>query len=122
MKSYLLIVFILLLLTLPLFECSRTSTTNINRAIDKNVIPTKSSNNDKSTAAINGLKNSIASGMAAACAKTLLAPFDTIKTIQQQSRYGEKALGLVEATKIIMARPGGFFELYVSVFFLLCEN
>lgn len=105
-----------------MFECSRATTQNINKTFDNHTIPTKSSNNYKSTAAINGLKNSIASGMAAACAKTLLAPFDTIKTMQQQSRNGEKALGMVEATKLIMARPGGFFELYVSTCLLLCDH
>ena len=55
----------------------------------------------------------MASGLAAACSKTILAPFDTIKTMQQQSVHGGKALGIVEAAKLIMARPKGFLELYV---------
>ena len=67
-----------------------------------------------SSAAINGIKNSIASGLAAACSKTALAPFDTIKTVQQQARNGGKALGLIEAAKVILSRPKGFLELYVS--------
>lgn len=68
-----------------------------------------------SSAAINGLKNSVASGLAAACSKTALAPFDTIKTVQQQTRVdGGKALGLIKASKAILSRPGGIFELYVS--------
>ena len=66
------------------------------------------------SAAINGIKNSIASGLAAACAKTALAPFDTIKTVQQQARNGGKALGMIEAAKVILSRPKGFLELYVS--------
>jgi hypothetical protein len=78
-------------------------------AIARNPIPTK-----KSSAAINGIKNSIASGMAAGCAKTILAPFDTIKTVQQQATSGGKALGLMEAARAVMSRPKGFLELYVS--------
>jgi len=61
----------------------------------------------------------MASGLAAACSKTLLAPFDTIKTMQQQvvreSAIGEKALGFVEASKLIMRRPNGFMELYAGL-------
>ena len=70
----------------------------------------------KSSAVVNGVKNSICSGMAAACAKTLLAPFDTIKTMQQQARNGGKALGMIEAVNVVVSRPNGFFELYVSMF------
>ena len=78
-----------------------------------------------SSAAAEGFKNSIASGLAAACSKTLLAPFDTIKTMQQQVRSGTnvgsavsvasgKSLTLLEAARLIMDRPKGFLELYVS--------
>lgn len=74
----------------------------------------KTSSQCSSNAAINGVKNSVASGMAAACSKALLAPFDTIKTIQQQARSGGKALGMFEAAGVIMSRPKGFIELYVS--------
>jgi len=73
-----------------------------------------------SSATVNGIKNSIASALAAGCSKTLLAPFDTIKTIQQQARNGGKTLSLIEATRLISSRPRGFLELYaglgVSVF------
>jgi solute carrier family 25 S-adenosylmethionine transporter 26 len=68
-----------------------------------------------SSATINGLKNSVASAFAAATAKTLLAPFDTIKTIQQQSQSGEVALTLVEAASVAMKRPKGFLELYAGL-------
>lgn len=68
-----------------------------------------------SRATINGIKNSIASAFAAATAKTLLAPFDTIKTIQQQSQTGEVALTLVEAASVVMKRPKGFLELYAGL-------
>jgi len=72
-----------------------------------------------SPAVVNGVKNFMASGLAAACAKTLLAPFDTIKTMQQQvvrdSGAGEAALGLAEAARVIMRRPRGFLELYAGL-------
>lgn len=35
--------------------------------------------------AVDGLKNGLASGLAAACVKTVLQPFDTMKTVQQFS-------------------------------------
>ena len=66
-----------------------------------------------STAIIEGLKNTLASGLAAACSKTLLAPFDTIKTVQQDIKGGT-SLKLMEAARKVMARPGGIFNLYVS--------
>jgi solute carrier family 25 S-adenosylmethionine transporter 26 len=73
-----------------------------------------------SSATISGIKNSIASALAAGCAKTLLAPFDTIKTMQQQARNGGKSLSLVEAARLVSSRPRGVLELYaglgVSVF------
>jgi hypothetical protein len=104
MKHFLFVT-LFLLLNLPFIQCRKAA-----QAVA--TPPTASST--KSSAALNGLKNSISSGMAAACAKTLLAPFDTIKTIQQQSRNGGKALGMAGAANVIMSRPGGFFELYVS--------
>jgi len=53
--------------------------------------------------------------LAAACAKTLLAPFDTIKTVQQQARNSGKALGITDAAAIIVSRPKGFLELYAGL-------
>ncbi len=70
------------------------------------------------SATINGIKNFVSSAMAAACSKTLLAPFDTIKTIQQQSLNSGnagKALRLTEAAKLVTSRPGGFLELYAGL-------
>ncbi len=61
-----------------------------------------------------GLKNSMASAMAAASSKTLLAPFDTIKTIQQQEMNGGSPLSFAQAVRQISSRPKGFLELYVS--------
>ena len=63
-----------------------------------------------------GLKNALASGLAAACSKIILAPFDTIKTLQQHSRSSASAnpLTLIEAAQVILKRPKGFLELYVS--------
>lgn len=64
------------------------------------------------SATVEGLKNSMASSLAAACSKTILAPFDTLKTIQQYHRSSGKSLSMTEASKIIMARPKGFMEFY----------
>ena len=71
-----------------------------------------------SSAAAEGLKNSVASGLAAACSKALLAPFDTIKTVQQQvlqEGSGAKALSFSEAARLITSRPRGFLELYAGL-------
>jgi len=65
-----------------------------------------------SSAVMDGLKNSLASGMAAACSKTLLAPFDTIKTVQQKYSNSGEALGFLDAVSVIVQRKKGFWELY----------
>jgi len=46
-----------------------------------------------------------------------LAPFDTIKTVQQQARQGvgAKALSFVEAAGLVVRRPRGIFELYAGL-------
>jgi hypothetical protein len=68
----------------------------------------------------------LASALAAACSKLLLAPFDTIKTLQQHSvmttSVGTVAaaaatttpLSLVQTAQSILSRPKGVLELYVS--------
>jgi len=70
-----------------------------------------------SSATVDGLKNALASGLAAACSKAILQPFDTLKTVQQQTRSvgGERGLGLAEAVRKITAREGGVRNLYVSL-------
>lgn len=56
----------------------------------------------------------MASALAAASSKLLLAPLDTIKTLQQSQRAsGQATLTLVQAAKEIMKRPKGILELYV---------
>ena len=69
-----------------------------------------------------GLKNSLASALAAACSKTILAPFDTIKTIQQHYQTSSgKSLGFWAATQLAMSRPRGFWELYVrTIVYIVC--
>lgn len=86
---------------------SRTTTATIEK--------TKSKNRN---ALVVGLKNFLASGCAAGCSKLILAPFDTIKTLQQhqQSSVTMNALSFVEATRSIVSRPRGVWELYVSCF------
>jgi hypothetical protein len=67
---------------------------------------------------VSGMKNSLASALAAGCSKLILAPFDTIKTLQQHSRSGVAggSLSLVQAAQAVMGRPRGVLEFYVSVF------
>ncbi|KAK1746929.1 mitochondrial carrier protein [Skeletonema marinoi] len=56
--------------------------------------PSKSTAKQQSSSAITeGLKNTLASGLAAACSKTILAPFDTLKTVQQHVSAAIAALG-----------------------------
>lgn len=63
-----------------------------------------------------GIKNSMASALAAASSKLLLAPLDTIKTLQQSQRAtGQAALTLGQAARIILERPKGFLELYAGI-------
>ncbi|CAM9141643.1 unnamed protein product [Phaeothamnion confervicola] len=52
---------------------------------------------------IEGLKNGVASGLAAACVKALLQPFDAIKTVQQYSRT---PMTLAQAARVLLARGG----------------
>jgi solute carrier family 25 S-adenosylmethionine transporter 26 len=64
---------------------------------------------------VEGFKHSLASGLAAVVSKTLLAPFDTIKTIQQQktaSSLGYPNIRFFQAVDEIMSRPKGFLEFY----------
>lgn len=58
--------------------------------------------------AIDGLKNGLASGLAAAVVKTALQPFDTMKTVQQ---YSKIRMTLIQAGRELLAR-GGIAELY----------
>ncbi|CAM9487761.1 unnamed protein product [Chrysoparadoxa australica] len=53
--------------------------------------------------AIEGLKNGAASGMAAACVKTLLQPFDSIKTVQQ---FSTTSTTWLEAGRQLLSRGG----------------
>jgi hypothetical protein len=64
-----------------------------------------------------GMKNSLASALAAGCSKIILAPFDTIKTLQQHSRSSVSAdpLSIIGAVQVLLSRPKGFWELYVSL-------
>ena len=68
------------------------------------------------SAVMEGMKNSLASALASCCAKTLLQPFDTIKTIQQYERtITTSSIGFFEASRIVMKRDGGFWELYAGL-------
>ena len=75
---------------------------------------TATTSSSSSSALTEGLKNTLASGLAAACSKTILAPFDTLKTVQQHVAGG-KSLGLMEATRKVVSRPGGILNLYAGL-------
>lgn len=67
---------------------------------------------------VDGLKNSLASALAAAFSKIILAPFDTIKTLQQYHQSTGPAaasLSLLQAAQEISSRPGGFVNFYVRM-------
>ncbi len=83
------------------------------------ILPASSSTNKPEEAAwVSGFKNSLASGLAAGCSKLLLAPFDTIKTMQQAALVsGNTPLSLSTAAQEILKRPKGFLEFYVSTNF-----
>ncbi|CAM9371335.1 unnamed protein product [Hapterophycus canaliculatus] len=70
--------------------------------------PSSPDEGDKWKNAIEGLKNGLASGLAAACVKTALQPFDTMKTVQQ---YSTTRMTLLQAGRNLLAR-GGVPELY----------
>lgn len=69
-------------------------------------------NTPKSKAVTEGFKNAVASGLAAACCKIVLAPFDTLKTVQQQSR---ESTTLVKAFQTVLQRQGGILNLYAGL-------
>lgn len=112
----------------PNAKTTTTSTTSTNRGrIRMKKTKTKTTTVPEAPW-VSGIKNSIASGLAAGCSKLILAPFDTIKTLQQHSRSftsvagtagagaaAESSLTLLQAAKSIMNRPRGFLEFYVSM-------
>ena len=61
--------------------------------------------------AADGLKNGLASALAAAVAKTALQPFDTLKTVQQAS---VARLSVTDAFRVVLAR-GGVGGLYAGL-------
>jgi len=65
---------------------------------------------------VDGLKNGLASAMAAACVKATLMPVDAIKTLQQyQQTVSGKSLTISAACNQIMTRPGGFANFYAGL-------
>ncbi|KAI2495012.1 hypothetical protein MHU86_19487 [Fragilaria crotonensis] len=71
--------------------------------------------NATTSATVEGLKSSLASALAAGCSKTLLAPFDTLKTIQQNYRSSGTSLSFWQAVKLVTSRPNGIRELYAGL-------
>jgi solute carrier family 25 S-adenosylmethionine transporter 26 len=82
----------------------------------KTELQSTTSKSDRKNAVVQGLKNALASGLASATCKTILAPFDTVKTVQQHYK-GRQALTIMDAAKIVTSRPGGggFWNLYAGL-------
>ncbi|KAL3822452.1 hypothetical protein ACHAXA_006880 [Cyclostephanos tholiformis] len=91
---------------------SSSSSTPMTASVSPSSSPPSSSSS--SSALVEGLKSTLASGLAAACSKTILAPFDTIKTVQQASS-GTKSIGMIEAGRRIASRRGGLGNLYAGL-------
>ena len=91
---------------------STKSTSNKKESLVKKASAEKSSTS--SAAITEGWKNSLASGLASVCAKVLLQPFDTIKTVQQHS---PETLSLLQAIQSVLNRPSGagWKDLYAGV-------
>jgi len=83
---------------------------------NENISTETSQAETKLTAATEGLKNALASGLAAAFVKVALAPLDTIKTIQQRNRFvASDALSFFDAGKIATEKGRGVMGLYAGV-------
>jgi hypothetical protein len=63
---------------------------------------------------LNSLKNGLASGLSAGSVKVLLAPFDTIKTLQQHSQKSIEPLTIAGAAAELLKR-GGVGQLYSGI-------
>eukprot|EP00533_Pseudo-nitzschia_delicatissima_P008805 CAMPEP_0116107276 /NCGR_PEP_ID=MMETSP0327-20121206/16138_1 /TAXON_ID=44447 /ORGANISM="Pseudo-nitzschia delicatissima, Strain B596" /LENGTH=363 /DNA_ID=CAMNT_0003600055 /DNA_START=215 /DNA_END=1306 /DNA_ORIENTATION=+ len=93
-----------------------TGRENTNSNLNAILPASTSSNKPREAAWVSGFKNSLASGLAAGCSKLLLAPFDTIKTMQQAALVsGGTPLSLSNAVQEILKRPKGFLEFYAGV-------
>lgn len=106
------LVFLLLLLQFRASICSAKNSNNSNNLVATTTATT--SCRTKTSAAAEGFKNALASGLAAACCKIILAPFDTLKTVQQQSREGS-TFTMAKAFRTVLQRPGGVFNLYAGL-------
>mmetsp|Transcript_29000 Transcript_29000/g.78485 ORF Transcript_29000/g.78485 Transcript_29000/m.78485 type:complete len:402 (+) Transcript_29000:145-1350(+) len=92
--------------------------TDSSRNSDRIQFASKATSSTKSNEApwVSGFKNSLASGLAAGCSKLLLAPFDTIKTLQQAAlSSGTTSLSLSQVAQEILKRPKGFLEFYAGI-------
>ena len=102
---------------------SSSSSSNTNNNTIRHASAATSSTKSQEAPWVSGFKNSLASGLAAGCSKLLLAPFDTIKTLQQASMASATtSLSLSQATREILKRSKGFLELYVSIVFYLSKK
>lgn len=129
-----LLLFITCLLTLDVIVNCRQQFNQLTKAQNYKKIPTKVATIDQQqqqhqqrsttkiiknktiTAATESIKNALASGLAAAVVKATLAPFDTIKTIQQHNRLvASEALSFWNAGRIATEKGRGIMGLYAGV-------
>jgi len=95
---------------------STTKTKNIQAQTQATATKKKNNNKTVASAATEGIKNALASGLAAALVKVALAPFDTIKTIQQRNRFvADEALSFINAAKVATDKGRGALGLYAGV-------
>mmetsp|Transcript_22262 Transcript_22262/g.34281 ORF Transcript_22262/g.34281 Transcript_22262/m.34281 type:complete len:395 (+) Transcript_22262:245-1429(+) len=103
---------------------SSSRTRSRSRSSTSETTTTTTTTPPKSSAMLEGFKNSLASALAAGVSKAILAPFDTIKTMQQNyvataagaaATTSSSSLGFWKAATMIMERPQGFLELYAGL-------
>lgn len=78
---------------------------------------TSTSTRKRTSATMNGIKSSAASALAAGCSKTLLAPFDTINTMQTMRTVGWSAHGVIPGNiNLTRQRPKGGTSMIFSLY------
>jgi len=109
--------FLVVLLSICHASTTPTTTTTTTSITTTTTRHNKVNKNKK--AGLDSAKSFVASGLAAICAKTALAPFDTLKTVQQHHRgtvgiVGDK-LSLFQAARQVTSRGRGVLELYAGL-------
>lgn len=97
---------------MPIIEGAAPIKTNIrHKHQTPNQTQTQNRSDESTSAVMVGIKNAVASGLATAVSKSMLAPFDTLKTVQQNHQLAGQ-LTLFEAFQQVTSRKGGYGQLY----------